>query len=72
MLLMTDVENNNQRNASNFDTTMMVTKRERYFDRLGIEGSQAPGETLPRDQLLQRAESRRLSRGLSNFEAIQA
>ena len=47
------------RASSNFDTHIMMQQREKYFDKVGVDGAS--------DNSF-KAESRRLSRGLSNMD----
>lgn len=54
------------RTNSNFDTHMLGQSREKYLDKLGIDSSGGLAENNLR------AESRRLSRGLSTFDYNQA
>ena len=53
------------RTNSTFDTHIMTQQRERYFDRLGVDGGNQADASF-------KVESRRLSRGLSNQDLSAA
>jgi hypothetical protein len=57
------------RTNSTFDTHIQVQQREKYFDKLGIDGGSGIIPGTPQ-QNNQKAESRRVSRGLSNFDFV--
>ena len=60
-----DHSNPVSRTTSNFDTHIMVQKREKYFDKLGVNAENGEKGS---DEAAARAESRRVSRGLSTFD----